>query len=351
MTAERESSIIFCRLFIEFCNKLEIIKKVDKHMKAKTFFKFFLTFLVLFTLIFIPIVKAVSNINIFTQSEGVESIEEEMDVLVDSSSPFFNAFKDAKRLNLLMVGVNQKMTDTIMLISWDMKNDKVDVISVPRDTYYEREGHTSAAEKKINAAYGSDGIVGTANAVSDVLYGIPINYYAVVDYDAVRAIVDGIGGVPIDVPQAMNYKDPYDTPPLVINIPAGYQTLDGDHAVQYLRYRHGYANGDIGRVEAQQKFVKAAFKQCLKHGIVDSVKLICTNVESDLTIGAASKYALSAMGLEEDSITTYTVPGEGQYIGKTSYYLQDQQATEEMLTEIYGIDSDSTTDSAVDEDD
>ena len=69
-------------------------------------------------------------------------------------------------------------------------------------------------------------MVGLANAVSETLCGIPINYYAVVDYDSVRTIVDGIGGVPIDVPMAMNYDDPYDKPPLHIRIPAGEQVLD-----------------------------------------------------------------------------------------------------------------------------
>ncbi len=296
-------------------------------------------------MICIPIVRAVSNINLFDSDGEVESIEEELGVLVDSDSPFFKAFSDSKRMNLLMVGVNQKLTDTIMLVSWDMKNDKVDVISVPRDTYYERNGYDAPGQKKINAAYSSEGIKGTAKAVSDVLFGIPINYYAVVDYEAVEEIVDGIGGVPIDVPKAMNYKDPYDNPPLVIDIPAGYQVLDGEHAVQYLRYRKGYAEGDIGRVAAQQEFVKSAFNQCLEHGIIDSVRLICDNVQSDLTVGAASRYALSAIGLEADSITTYTVPGEGKYIDDISYYLQDEDATEDMLLEIYGVSADDSDDS------
>lgn len=320
-------------------------------MRAKTFFKFFLVFLILFTLIFIPIVRAVSNINMFSSDGDVESIEEEMDVLVDPNSPFFKAFSDTKRMNTLMVGVNQKLTDTIMLVSWDMDKDRVDVISVPRDTYYERSGYNAPGQKKINAAYGSEGIRGTANAVSDVLCGIPINYYAVVDYDSVKNIVDGIGGVPIDVPRDMKYRDPYDKPPLVIDIKKGYQTLDGEHAVQYLRYRHGYSDGDIGRVAAQQEFVKCAFKQCLSHGIIDSAKLITSNVQSDLTIGAASKYALAAIGLESGDINTYTLPGEGKYIGDVSYYLQDEDKTEEMLINIYGIETDDTDSGDDSEDD
>lgn len=305
-------------------------------MKGKTFIKFFLIFLVLFTLILIPTVKAVSNINLF-EKHDVKSIEEEMGVLVDSNSPFFEAFTKSKRMNMLMLGINKNMTDVIMLVTWDMDHNKVSVISIPRDTYYEREGYHGAS-LKINAIYGSKhDIVGVANAVSNTLCGIPINYYAIVDYDSVKTIVDGIGGVPIDVPKALTYDDPYDTPPLHIRIPAGEQVLDGEHAVQYLRFRKGYANGDIGRIDAQQKFIKSAFKQAIDNGIIDSAKLITSNVESDLTVGAAAKYALSAIGLSGDSINTYMVPGHEDHSTGPSYWMTDQTAIEEMLAEIYQV--------------
>ena len=88
------------------------------------------------------------------------------------------------------MGVNDGLSDVLMLVSWDMDSNKVDLISIPRDTYYERDGYTSPSQKKINAAYASDkGVIATANAVSDVLMGIPINYYAIIDYDAVESIV------------------------------------------------------------------------------------------------------------------------------------------------------------------
>ena len=311
-------------------------------MKAKTFFKFFLTFLVIFTLILTPIFRAAANINLFKGGD-IESISSEMSVLVDPESPFFETFKDTERLNMMVVGVNQGMTDVIMMVSWDMKNDLVDVISVPRDTYYERPGYDSPGQKKINSIYNAEGIVGTANAVSDVLFGMPINYYAVVDYEAVENIVDDIGGVPMNIEKTMEYKDPYDDPPLEIYIPAGQQVLDGEHAVQFLRFRKGYADGDIGRIKAQQEFIKSAFKQCISNGIVKSVKTITNNVESDLTLGAASKYALSALGLKDDSIKTYLLPGEGQYIGQTSYFVQDTAGTEQMLTQIYSQPLPETT--------
>ena len=79
------------------------------------------------------------------------------------------------------------------------------------------------------------------------------------------------------------------------------------------------------------------FKQCIDNGLVDSAKLITSNVKSDVTLGAASKYALKAMGLSGDSITTYMIPGDGEYIGSTSYYLYDEEKTKLMLEEIYRV--------------
>ena len=116
---------------------------------AKSFVKIFLICLVLFTLILIPVIKVVSNINLFSGDGDLSgSIEDEIDVLVDPNSPFFEAFSEANRVNLLAVGVNDGLTDTIMLVSWDMDANKVDVISVPRDTYYERPGYSSPGQKR-----------------------------------------------------------------------------------------------------------------------------------------------------------------------------------------------------------
>ena len=315
-------------------------------MKNKIFFKFFFAFLVAFTLVFMPIAKAVSNVSLFNKdaTEIVDGSESDTrGVFVSQTGAFHSNYEEYDRLNMLAMGVNNKMTDTIMLVSWNMKDDTVDVISVPRDTYYHRAGYDANAEKKINAIYASEGVKASAEAVSDVLYGMEINYYAIIDYDAVRTIVDGVGGVPMNVKRNMHYEDPYDTPPLVIDLKKGEQVLDGDHAVQFLLYRHGYVNGDLDRVEAQQEFVKSLYRQGIKNGVLSSVRLVTENVKSDLTVGAASRYALSALTIKDDSIETWTVPGVAQYIDETSYYIQNKEQTKEMLHQIYA-GKDNTSD-------
>ncbi len=269
---------------------------------------------------------------------------DDMPYLVDQNSPFFDAFKDKNRVNILLIGVNDGMTDTLMLGSYDLDAKHVDVISVPRDTYYPREGADSAAERKINSIYSVKKAVGTATAVSDILMGMPINYYVVVDYDVVRKVVDSMGGVPMNITFHMHYNDPYDDPPLKIDIPEGYQVLDGDTAVEFLRFRKGsggyagYPEGDIGRIKAQQEFVKSAFRQALGFSLPKVVKTTLDNVDSDLPLGMATKLAASAVGLDGEDMQTVTIPGKSGTKDGLSYWFPDEDGIEEMLTQIYNIE-------------
>ena len=255
-------------------------------------------------------------------------------------------FQDKKRVNVLLLGVNDGLTDTIMVASFDMKAKHVDLISVPRDTYYHRDGYNSEGENKINAAYRGDP-VNTARAVSEVLLGMPINYYAVIGYDGIKTIVGSMGGVPMTIQKGgMHYKDPYDTPPLVINIPEGPQVLDGDHAVQFLRYRHGYVEGDIGRVKAQQEFMKSAFRQCLSLNLPKIAKTVFENVDSDITLGTVTSLATKAIGITGDDIKTYLLPGTP--LPDAPYYvIPDAEGTADMINEIYSIEPKTTTQGAV----
>ncbi|MEG1585061.1 MAG: LCP family protein, partial [Anaerovorax sp.] len=277
--------------------------------------------------------------------------EKELDVelatLVDPKSPFFETFKDSKRVNVLLMGVNGGMTDTLMLASFDRDSKKLDVISVPRDTYYHRKGHDSLAENKINAAYHGDP-VNAAYAVSDVLLGMPINYYAVIEYDGVKNIIDAMGGVPVNIPFDMDYDDPYDKPPLKIHFKEGPTVLKGEDVIKYLRYRkddkpgYGYAEGDLGRVKAQQEFVKSAVKQCLTFQLPKVAKTVYKNVESDITLGTAVSLATKAIGMSAENMTTYMMPGYPE--PESPYYVRPkEEEIAAMIEEIYAVDTETNT--------
>lgn len=325
-------------------------EKNTRQNQTKTFLKTFLIAFIVLTILYTPVLAfwgKVSDYNPWADG-GSNALEGKLPVIVDVDSPFFEAFKDKHRVNILILGVNTNLTDTIMLASFDTDEKHIDLISIPRDTYYHRKGYNSAGENKINAAYKGDP-VNTAKAVSEVLLGMPINYYAVIDYEGIENIVDSMGGVPMNIRKGgMYYKDPYDKPPLVIAIPEGEQLLDGEHAVQFLRYRSGYKDADIGRVKAQQEFMKSAFRQSLGFGIPKITKTVFENVKSDIALGTATKLAANAIGISGEDVSTYTLPHTPQPEAPF-YVFPNAEETAEMINVIYSIESKNMSEAATNE--
>lgn len=313
-------------------------KAIKSGSPVSSFFRTFFIAFILFVAIGTPVfsmMNKVAEIPILGTNDN-PTLKDELPVIVNEDSPFFEAFKEKNRVNVLLLGVNAGLTDTIMVASFDMDAKHVDLISIPRDTYYHRDGFNSEAEKKINAAYRKNP-VNTAKAVSELLLGMPINYYAVIKYEGVEKIVDSMGGVPMTIKKGgMYYKDPYDKPPLVIAIPEGERILNGKQAVQFLRYRKGYVEGDLGRVKAQQEFMKSAFRQSLGFDLPKVAKTVIQNVDSDLTLGMATKIASKAVGMSGDDITTYMLPNYPQP-ESPFYVIADAAKTADMINEIYSV--------------
>jgi LCP family protein required for cell wall assembly len=275
-------------------------------------------------------------------SKPVAQTDEKLNVLIPASGVFKTDpdLKDTKRVNILLFGntINKGetkgLTDTIMLGSFDPDTKKLDIISVPRDTYYEREGYSYGGFLKINSVMESEGVKAACKSVHDVLQGIHINYYAVINYDGVAKIVDAIDGVPIDVPFDMHYTDRKQN--LYIDLQKGKQRLDGEHAIQFLRYRSGYKEGDIGRVEAQQKFVKAAIKESLGLNLPKVAQTVVDNTDSDIDIRAMLYLATHAADLGSDDITSHMMPGTTGYVSGLSFWLpaEDSEVVD-MMKEVY----------------
>jgi polyisoprenyl-teichoic acid--peptidoglycan teichoic acid transferase len=315
-----------------------------KPSQGITFIKYFIITFIVGVLVLTPlssVFEKVADIQIFGESET--NLMDEMPIMVDEDSIFFEAFQDKNRVNVLLVGLNQNLADTIMVASFDYDAKHVDLISIPRDTYYYRKGYYNPGALKVNAIYQNTyEPLETAMVVSEILLGMPIHFYTRVDYEGIVKIVDTMGGVPMDIPFDMKYSDPTDTPPLYINIPKGYQLLDGEHSVQFLRYRKGYTEGDIGRVKAQQEFMKSAFKQMLGFDLPKITKVIFNNVESDVNLSTATKIASKAIGMNGESIKTYVMPHTLQD-GAPYFVYPDSKGISEVITEIYSIEPESTS--------
>jgi LCP family protein required for cell wall assembly len=266
-----------------------------------------------------------------------------LEPVAGGDSDFAKKYGDSKRINILVLGENQGLTDTIMLASFDTEIKRIDLISVPRDTYYERPDYPGAALQKINSVYKSEGsnddpekgAVAMAKAVSDVLSGVPIHFYEIYSDEDIEKIVTAMGGIVIDVPMDMKYTDKKQD--LYIDLKKGEQRLSGDQAVQFLRYRKGYKTGDIGRVEAQQNFMKEAFKQSIGLGFPKVAKAVMDNVESNMAGMMATRIGSTAVGMSSKDMKTWMTPGAPKTMNKASYYIVDEAKTDDMMNEIYSM--------------
>jgi len=148
--------------------------------------------------------------------------------------------------------------DTVILARIDPVQNKMWMVSIPRDTRVEIPGQGT---RKINAAYAFGGPDMAIQALKDVT-GQQIDYFITINFWGFRDIVDAMGGIEIDVPIAINDPQGDITPDKSASvIEPGLQTLDGAHALTFVRHRDGYADRDFGRMRAQQAFFRAIGSQ------------------------------------------------------------------------------------------
>ena len=222
-------------------------------------------------------------------------------------------------------------TDTIMIVAYDVPNQQLNLMSIPRDTMVNVPWDIKRINSVYNYApyYDKDGIDFLREELS-YLIGFQPDYTVVVEWEAVGELVDAIDGVWFDVPLDMDYEDP--TQEVWIHLDAGYQELDGDKAMQLLRYRQnnkmvngenvmygGYPNGDLGRVQTQQDFLKAVIEKCLSSisisNIPSMVGIFMDNVETSggLTMNNLAWFAQQAIvgGLSMDNVNFMSLPNQG----------------------------------------
>lgn len=247
------------------------------------------------------------------------------------------AVESSTRVNVLVFGHDGGRADTIMFVSYDYEKQYADIMSIPRDTYHAVAGFDAPGQDKINAIYGfkeGGGSAGMRSYISNFL-DVPIDYYIKVNYNGLAAIVDVVGGVTVNVPFDMKYDDEWADPPLHIDIPAGTQTLNGQKAMEYLRWRKNNGEegtGDIGRIERQQEFVVLLAKRAMSLKFVKVVNTAFNYVKTDMPAQDIAYYASNAVGFDFNNLKKYQLPG---HVGNKGYYIHDPEATEELLTEIF----------------
>ena len=234
--------------------------------------------------------------------------------------------KSADYFTILVFGADETsgLTDTIMVVSYDVTNQKATVMSIPRDTTV----NVRSSYKSINGVYnnngrGEDGIQALKTQVSKLVGFVP-DYYVMIDWELVGQMVDAIGGVYFDVPYHMGFDDPYQDPH--IHFEPGYQYLIGEDAMNLGRWRKNNdgtatpgGGGDTSRLDVQHQFLKAVLSQTLQLKNVTRIgqlaELFGENVVSDLTIENLFWFGSQAImgGLNVDDVNFVTMPYSGGY--------------------------------------
>lgn len=244
--------------------------------------------------------------------------------------------------DILVAGTDEDgyRTDLILLCRYNMTDNKVTALQIPRDTRIEG---TKRNDKKINSSYSTPEKEQTLFDEIEMLTGIRPEKYVIVSFKAFRQLIDAIGGVEVDVPIRMYYHDPYQN--LSIDLFPGTQVLTGKQAEMFMRFRYnddgtGYPNGDIDRIAAQKKFYEAALDKLLSGETILKVpkilNIITENVKTDFTGEDIMKYIGKIPSFKKENINILTLPGEGAYADDgISYFFHDEDATRLLLDEYF----------------
>ncbi|HOS94189.1 MAG TPA: LCP family protein, partial [Armatimonadota bacterium] len=262
-----------------------------------------------------------------------------------------------KGLTVLLLGTDQtnNLCDTVIVAFVNLETNRVGLLSVPRDSRVRTKGHGYCKLTEVfpNAMMKSDRIEDGVAAVSNVIeesLGIPIDRYARVDIEGFVSLVDCLGGVELDVEKKMHYRDR--SQGLYIDLKPGLQKLDGKKAMQYVRFRND-ERGDLGRVERQQKFLKAVSARLGSLGRGDVIPLLGAAAkmrkyaDTDLSLPELQALAKIVKDVDTGGVETRMASGTARMIGGASYYVLDLPRVQQDILELQTQVAQSPTIAAV----
>ncbi|NES97394.1 MAG: LCP family protein [Desertifilum sp. SIO1I2] len=229
------------------------------------------------------------------------------------------------------------LTDTMLLVRFDPTTRKLSALSIPRDTRSWIEDH---GLQKINEANFYGGPALSAKAVSELLGGVGIDRYIRLNVQGIEKLIDALGGVSLYVPQDMEYRD--DSQHLYINLKAGQQHLDGERAMQFVRFRYDDL-GDIGRIQRQQLFIRALLEQALNPGTLARLPKLMSIIQSNLdtNLSVEELFALAGFATRTDRSKVQMLMVPGRFSSpeefQASYWLPDYERIDTMMSQHFGV--------------
>ena len=258
-----------------------------------------------------------------------------------------NAFPGKRKLTILVVGADENRdhrkrvvdtmarTDTILVAQVDFVNQRINALSIPRDTLVRIPRHGWG---KINSAHALGGPRLLVETVSNLLGNLQIDHVVIVSYKAFEEAVDALGGVTIEVEKRMVYHDNWGD--LHVDLHPGVQRLNGKQALGYVRFRH--TDSDFHRIERQQKFIRAV-KERLKDPSVwmRAPQVLAAGLRHTRTTMEFEQMlalALFARQLSDEHIRTETLPVRN---GPGTALLVQRKAATQLIRELGFWDTDA----------
>lgn len=290
---------------------------------------------------------------VFSQGERISTsmsmqmpqLTRSVNILILGTKVLTSDLEDDKQQNQLgyhaLVNSLDGLTDSNLLVRFSPENHKLAVLSIPRDTRTFVEG---VGLTKINEANYYGGPALSAKTISDLLGGIGIDRYIRVNVQAVEKLVDALGGVTVYVPKDMKYQD--DSQHLYINLKAGKQKLNGNQALQFMRFRYDDL-GDIGRIQRQQILMRALMEQTLSPATVvrlpKILSVIQEYIDTNLTIEELVALVGFASQTQRANVQMLMVPGEFSEAKdfQASYWLPSYEGIDALVTQHFDMNQDS----------
>ena len=257
------------------------------------------------------------------------------------------------RVNILVMGIDRSVervesnsfrSDTIILVTVNFKTGDVDMITFPRDSYVKLYGKDGLLIdeldpfNKINEAFSRGGMMkhggyqSEMNTVSRLIGGIPVSYYVSFDMNAVKEIVDAMGGVDyeVDIDVYMNGRE----------LHPGLQHLDGQAVLDYCRQRKG--SSDTARADRQQRMLMAIFKQMKSTGQIANIpkiyKAVSDCIDTDLSFEQICSLSLIAVRMDSEQLNRHMVKGKFASLYQRDVWLVDAEELKTLIKDVFNAD-------------
>lgn len=246
--------------------------------------------------------------------------------------------KQQDPFSLLLLGVDQRdneigRSDTMIYTVVRPSDGDLLMVSIPRDTYVEIVGKDR--EDKITHAYAFGG-AGMAMNTVEKLFNSPIDYYASINFEGFRNVIDKIGGLSLPIEEDM-VNDDYDHEKFVIK--AGQESYNGQDTLNYVRYRED-AGGDMNRTERHQIFLKELMDKATQLNqwskIPELINIMGDNFSTDMRPQQLVDLAQSMLQAKQRDIYSHSLLGEGhrKVSGGAWYYFADEEDLSKVQTMI-----------------